>query len=57
MSLPMPEFDHLELCAECGHDRESHNHGSGSCSVTTDLGPGIHIWCPCPVYQPEETTP
>ncbi|MCZ1075061.1 hypothetical protein [Rhodococcus sp. A5(2022)] len=59
MSLPIPEFDHLALCAACGHHRTHHARG-GSCCTDRDGRYEVRAQlavCPCPAYQQPEGTP
>ena len=59
MTLPMPEFEHLQSCAGCGHSRDRHVNGTGACIVAMRhladaYVNGFHDWCPCIAYQPSE---
>lgn len=57
MSLPMPEFEHLQPCGNCGHPRATHVPDGTSCEpkVDTFLGP-VYGTCPCPSYTSAEAT-
>jgi len=57
MSLPMPEFDHLQPCGNCGHPRALHLADGTECRPRVDsfLGP-VYGTCECPAYQLQEAT-
>jgi len=52
VTLPMPEFEHLQSCAGCGHSKERHGR-DGVCLADAYCN-GIYAWCPCTAYQPSE---
>lgn len=53
MTLPMPEFEHLQSCANCGHPRAKHYRGVEGC-LTNAQNLIDARWCPCTAYQPSE---
>lgn len=56
MSLPIPDLEHLEPCASCGHPRRNH-HPRGCATDEAgryEVRAQLNI-CPCTGYQEEHT--
>ncbi len=55
MSLPIPDFEHLEPCVGCGHPRR-HHHPRGGCATDEHGGYEVRALlnlCRCTSYRTE----